>query len=447
MAYLRLYNPTTDSCDFKVRLSNSFNTRYYKRLRITKTNYGDSTSSVGSYLEDRTASSSSSASEYVRGVVNEGLHEGRTYTLYAYAQARNSTWYLAGSDDITMEDDGSKEYDYEIESIKSDKSEPFKFGDGVEFEVEVYNCKRSRGPKYKVLLKDRRGNTIAYDDEPYLDGKETNSAYLATTIKKSDVVDGKAKFTFVVESRESGYEEVWPKDNTKVVEYEVRDNTPMGNLEDDTTLNISSSTRETLVAMGQILLDKGFKVGFVAGMLGNIVHEAKVGQFENSTYTSNPSAKPDYLEYMDNNYNYNQVYSNKNIMDIGIAKTKIISDASTNESANLRKGFGLGCIQWTFSRNKTLFKLYEEECDSNGFPTKQQCCKVEGNMICTELLTSPAYKSIYKDWLSNYEGTDNEAYEAGKMLCLRYERPKGKEEKAPKRADSAKNIYNVMMGN
>lgn len=227
MAYLRLYNPTTDSCDFKVRLSNSFNTRYYKRLRITKTNYGDSTSSVGSYLEDRTASSSSSASEYVRGVVNEGLHEGRTYTLYAYAQARNSTWYLAGSDDITMEDDGSKEYDYEIESIKPNKSEPFKFGDGVEFEVEVYNCKRSRGPKYKVLLKDRRGNTIAYDDEPYLDGKETNSAYLATTIKKSDVVDGKAKFTFVVESRESGYEEVWPKDNTEVVEYEVRDNTPL----------------------------------------------------------------------------------------------------------------------------------------------------------------------------------------------------------------------------
>ncbi|WP_432406233.1 hypothetical protein [Wukongibacter sp. M2B1] len=66
-------------------------------------------------------------------------------------------------------------------------------------------------------------------------------------------------------------------------------------------------------------------------------------------------------------------------------------------------------------------------------------------MISTELKTT--YDDIYSDWLSMYEGKDDEAYEAGKMLCLRYERPKDKTEKAPTRARSAQKIYDVMMGN
>ncbi len=34
------------------------------------------------------------------------MSAGRTYTLYAYAQAQNGTWYLAGSADITMKSNG-----------------------------------------------------------------------------------------------------------------------------------------------------------------------------------------------------------------------------------------------------------------------------------------------------------------------------------------------------
>lgn len=44
----------------------------------------------------------SSSSQYVTGIINNGMSAGRTYTLYAYAQAQNGTWYLAGSDTITM---------------------------------------------------------------------------------------------------------------------------------------------------------------------------------------------------------------------------------------------------------------------------------------------------------------------------------------------------------
>lgn len=36
------------------------------------------------------------------GIINNGMSAGRTYALYAYAQALNGIWYLAGSDGITM---------------------------------------------------------------------------------------------------------------------------------------------------------------------------------------------------------------------------------------------------------------------------------------------------------------------------------------------------------
>lgn len=224
MAYLRLYDPTTDSCDFRVKLSNPFNTDYYKRLRITKTDYGDSTSSVDSYLENRTAGSSSSV--YVRGVVNEGLREGRTYTLYAYAQARNSIWYLAGSDDITMEEE-SKEFDYELENIRATKKEPFKIGDYVEFQVEVENYEESTGPRYKLILEDENGNELDSANGPALDGKEIHSIYLSTTIEKEHVSSGKAEYTFILKARDSNYEDSYPDDNTRVKKYDVKDNTPL----------------------------------------------------------------------------------------------------------------------------------------------------------------------------------------------------------------------------
>lgn len=221
MAYLRLSNATTDSCDFKVKLSNDFNTNYYKKLRITSTNYGDSTSDIRRYVESITARTSSS--RYVRGEVNDGMSAGNKYKLYAYAQAQNGTWYLAGSDTIRMEDDeGSKAFDYVIRDINTDKSEPFEIGDEVEFTVVVYNYKREEGPRYKVILKDMDGNRLDYDNEPSLDGKKTNNAYVSTRIKAEHINnDGKAEFKFVIESRDSGYIESDSGDNEETVEYAV----------------------------------------------------------------------------------------------------------------------------------------------------------------------------------------------------------------------------------
>ncbi len=100
MPHLILSNPTTNSCDYEIYLSNSFNQTYYKQVRITSTNHGAETSNVPAYVVSKTAPISGT-SKYVRGIIDNGMSPGRTYTLYAYAQAQNGTWYLAGSDTIT----------------------------------------------------------------------------------------------------------------------------------------------------------------------------------------------------------------------------------------------------------------------------------------------------------------------------------------------------------
>ncbi len=100
MPYLSLTNPTTNSCDYEVYLSNPFIPTYYKELRITRIFYGGSISSVNEYITSVTTLQSPS-SNFVIGKVTIGLIAGRSHTLYAYAQAKNGTWYLAGSANIT----------------------------------------------------------------------------------------------------------------------------------------------------------------------------------------------------------------------------------------------------------------------------------------------------------------------------------------------------------
>ena len=184
MASLTLSNPTTNTCTFKVTLSNPFNTTYYKKLRITKTNYGSSTSSVGSYLESRTASSTNTNS-YYKSIVNTGLSAGRTYTLYAYAQAANETWYKAGSDTITMLDSEGSEgsEDLRIKSITAPDN--LISGEAARFKVVVKNYGDKESDDYIVKVYDSDNNELAYDTEPGRDPGQTGNAYLKVTMNKS----------------------------------------------------------------------------------------------------------------------------------------------------------------------------------------------------------------------------------------------------------------------
>lgn len=197
MAYLRLYSPTTDSCRFQVRLSNPFNTRYYKKLRITGKNYGSSTSNVSSYVESKTARSSTSSSS-VYGTVDNGMSAGRKYTLYAYAQAKNGKWYKAGSDTITMQNEGSE--DLKIRSI-TPRNELI-VGERVGFKVIVKNYGEADSENYVVRVYDSAEKQLSYDTEPGIDAGDSANAYVYVKTTKP----GSYKLKFVVDGDSSDVE-------------------------------------------------------------------------------------------------------------------------------------------------------------------------------------------------------------------------------------------------
>ena len=57
------------------------------------------------------------------------------------------------------------------------------------------------------------------------------------------------------------------------------------------------------------------------------------------------------------------------------------------------------------------------------------------------------YKKVYDNWLVNNEtDSPNAAYNAGETICLQYEIPANKETESIVRANTARDIYNVLMG-
>ena len=201
--------------------------------------------------------------------------------------------------------------------------------------------------------------------------------------------------------------------------------------------------KKVLSIIGTLLFNNGYETAFVAGVLGNIYHEGEIGKFENSNYAKNPSAEPGYLKFMDNLYNYRSVYSNKNITNVSMRNLSAIMEKLKKD--NWKKGaFGLGCVQWTGERTYTLFKLYENECGNSDNITLEQAIAAEGKMIIQEL--SGYYKNIYRDWKNNNPNLNsgNAAYNAGHMICTKYEIPKDYKNKADTRANTSEDLYNIM---
>ena len=219
------------------------------------------------------------------------------------------------------------------------------------------------------------------------------------------------------------------------------------NLEDSTL-----SKKDTLVAMAEVLLDDGFAPAFVAGILGNIMVEGDCGRFESSAYISNPDAEPDYLVYMDENYDYREKYSYKLIYE-GISLQEVYNMILElgPEGANGRGScFGLGCLQWTsYERIKRLVENYIEVAGDADTITLAQVQEAEGMTVSYEL--NNTYRSVYTTWQSENadQNTTEAAFAAGVIVCVRYGVPVGynTEDVQNTRGALAEAVYNVMMGN
>lgn len=219
------------------------------------------------------------------------------------------------------------------------------------------------------------------------------------------------------------------------------------NLEDSTL-----SKKDTLVAMAEVLLDDGFAPAFVAGILGNIMVEGDCGRFESSAYISNPDAEPDYLVYMDENYDYREKYSYKLIYE-GISLQEVynmILELGPGGANGRGSCFGLGCLQWTsYERIKRLVENYLDVAGDADTITLAQVQEAEGMTVSYEL--NNTYRSVYTTWQSENadQNTTEAAFAAGVIVCVRYGVPVGynTEEVQNTRGALAEAVYNVMMGN
>jgi len=204
-----------------------------------------------------------------------------------------------------------------------------------------------------------------------------------------------------------------------------------------------AAKKTTLEIIGNLLFDKGYEASFVAGILGNIWHEGTIGKFESSAYISHPEKEPQYLKYMDQLYDYRNKYSGKIITDVSMKALGTLLTKLKND--NWKKGkFGLGCIQWTGGRTYNLFKIYQQECGNKDKITLAQATSAEGKMVISEL--NGDYKYIYNQWKNenSNRNTAVAAYNAGYILCMKYEVPADTKNKAKVRGGTAQDMYNIM---
>jgi len=208
---------------------------------------------------------------------------------------------------------------------------------------------------------------------------------------------------------------------------------------------IGNAKLEAMCMVGQGLLDAGYPVSFVAGMLANIQAEDSVGIFESSYYPSY-EALPNYLKFMEDNHNYREAYSDGIITEKSLSVLKTLLDEL--EGNNWQKGkFGLGSVQWTGNRTMDLVNLYIEEASGNDRITMDQALVAECRLMLQELTGS--YRYVYTNWLEknkNNSSSELAAENAASYICLEYVRPKNPETKAKERETLAKDIYKIMIG-
>ena len=230
------------------------------------------------------------------------------------------------------------------------------------------------------------------------------------------------------------------------------------NLQNCPTSVIPSKDKPTCVAVASHMLRQGYEVAFVAGMLGNIIAEGTIGQFEISNYKTHPEAKPDYLVYMDTNYNgtnfYLNNYSGKNITEVNvIAVWNMLQDLNNQSNGtwkigNSHVGFGLGCFQWTFDRTYTLGELYVSKLTPGSSSiTQAQAIEAEATMITNEM-NSSKHRPALEKWREEYPinwSCGAAANRAGALICLKYVMPYNMENKAPLRGAKAEAIFGEMI--
>ena len=241
--------------------------------------------------------------------------------------------------------------------------------------------------------------------------------------------------------------------------------------------------RDAIASVVQLLVNAGFEPAFAAGVGANVYAEGTYGLFESSKYIKNYQKRPRYFCYLDGGDYYTKVdgeykltavylaaedvekytgkaearprygaenyyrdnFSGRHVQNIDL---KDLEALVTSLAAGGWQGkFGLGIVQWTGARTKTLVSMYRKHADADGNLTASQVAAAENEMILYDFKGS--YANVYAAWkqanAKKLTGAEA-ARSAGALVCTRYEIPADKEAKAVTRGSKAVEIYNIMMG-
>ena len=241
--------------------------------------------------------------------------------------------------------------------------------------------------------------------------------------------------------------------------------------------------RDAIASVVQLLVNAGFEPAFAAGVGANVYAEGTYGLFESSKYIKNYQKRPRYFCYLDGGDYYTKVdgeykltavylaaedvekyngkaearprygaenyyrdnFSGRHVQNIDL---KDLEALVTSLAAGGWQGkFGLGIVQWTGARTKTLVSMYRKHADADGNLTASQVAAAENEMILDDFKGS--YANVYAAWkqanAKKLTGAEA-ARSAGALVCTRYEIPADKEAKAVTRGSKAVEIYNIMMG-
>lgn len=236
---------------------------------------------------------------------------------------------------------------------------------------------------------------------------------------------------------------------------------------------------DAIASVVQLMVSDGFEPAFAAGVGANIYSEGTYGLFESSKYVVNYMKRPRYFCYLDGGDYYTSgkltaVYMSQEEMDAyeGEAEARLRFDVENYYLDNysrkyvyeidlddleafmkrLDEGgwegkFGVGIVQWTGGRTKTLLSVYRKHAGKdNPTITPAQVAAAENEMILYDF--EGDYKGVYTAWLdaNKLTNTTAAARSAGALVCTKYEIPVDKEAKAVVRGEKAVEIYKIMMG-
>ena len=237
---------------------------------------------------------------------------------------------------------------------------------------------------------------------------------------------------------------------------ELSANEMLDNFEKSNYLSDNIDMKNTLISIGHVMIELGWKPAYIAGVLGYIQGEGRFGLLEgiwNNYETNQPYLKramdiyPNYKDDYANQY----VYANK---DISILIKMVETLEAKRRSTGTSIGFGIGCCQWSFERALTLVYIYREIVGTNSnYISYEQTLQAESLMIIRESRTN--YKTIYSNWLNrnidNYI-SEKAANDAGYHFLLEYglstteaSASVNQKKNAEIRGNNAKAIYNAML--